>query len=289
MNTPPLIVIVGPTASGKSDLGMEVARQYGGEIICADSRTVYKGMDIGTAKPTKADQEEIPHHLLDVVEPSEPFSVAQFKERANRAIADITKRGKLPIMVGGSGLYVDSVIFDYQFGQPADPDQRAQLQQASIEELQQICRDKNIEMPINHMNKRHLIRAIELGGLPKNTPVLRSNTLVVGIAMDKDVLVDRIQHRAKVMAASGIVEETKRLGEKYGWDNEAMTGIIYRIFREVLEGTLSEDEAIEIFARSDDQLVKRQKTWFKRNPHIIWGSRDELIERIDSFLAVVKR
>lgn len=289
MNAPPLIVIVGPTASGKSDLGMEVARQYGGEIICADSRTVYKGMDIGTAKPTKADQEEIPHHLLDVVEPSESFSVAQFKELANRAIADITKRGKLPIMVGGSGLYVDSVIFDYQFGQPADPDQRAQLQRASIEELQQICRDKNIEMPINHMNKRHLIRAIELGGLPKNTPVLRSNTLVVGIAMDKDVLVDRIQHRAKVMAASGIVEETKRLGEKYGWDNEAMTGIIYRIFREVLEDTLSEDEAIEIFARSDDRLVKRQKTWFKRNPYIIWGSSEELLGRIKSFLAVVKR
>lgn len=116
----PLVVITGPTASGKTSLAMEVAKLFNGEIICADSRTIYKGMDIGTAKPTKKEQAAIPHHIIDVVEPNQSFTVADFKELALKAIDDITKRGKLPIMVGGTGLYIDSVIFDYQFGPAGD-------------------------------------------------------------------------------------------------------------------------------------------------------------------------
>lgn len=289
MNGLPLVVIVGPTSSGKSDLAMQVAREYNGEIICADSRTIYKGMDIGTAKPTSADQKEVPHHLLDVVAPDQHFSAAQFKDLANRAIADISNRGKLPIMVGGTGLYVDAVIFDYQFGEQADPKIRAHLQQMSVEELQQLCRVKNIEMPVNHLNKRHLIRAIELGGLPKKTTVLRPNTFVVGITTERDVLLQRIQARLHAMIDAGILQETKALGAKYGWNTEAMTGNIYRVFHEVLEGTLTQDEAIEVVVRSDMQLVKRQKTWFKRNPYIIWGTASELFKQIGDFLAVVKR
>lgn len=289
MNVPPLLVIVGPTASGKSDLAMQVAREHNGEIICADSRTVYKGMDIGTAKPSREDQAEIPHHLLDIVEPSESFSAARFKELANKAISDISNRGKLPIMVGGSGLYIDAVIFDYQFGDMADESVRRHLQQLTIPELQQICRDKNIKMPINALNKRHLMRAIELGGLPERTTVLRPNTLVVGISTDKEILQKRVIDRVYAMITAGILGETERLGAQYGWDAEAMTGNIYRVFHEVLEGTLTQDEAVEVVSRSDMRLAKRQKTWFQRNPYIVWGNNEELRERINSFLTVVKR
>src|SRR5688572_21256799 len=161
----PLIVIAGPTASGKSALAMKVAKKYNGEIICADSRTVYKGMDIGTAKPSAVDRKEVPHHLLDIVQPNQPFTAADFKEQALAAIDDISGRGKLPIMVGGTGLYIDSVIFDYRFGDPADPDKRAQLQDMTLEQLQQMCVMEGIRLPENTKNKRHLVRAVELGGV----------------------------------------------------------------------------------------------------------------------------
>ena len=173
MNKPPLIVITGPTASGKSALAMDIAKKYGGEIICADSRTVYKGMDIGTAKPTEQDQREVPHHLLDVVEPNQPFSAAEFKERANQAICDISARGKLPMLVGGTGLYIDAVLFDYHFGLPADPNRRSDLQAMSVEQLQHVCLEQGIHLPINVRNKRHLVRAIEIGGVIQQPKKLR--------------------------------------------------------------------------------------------------------------------
>jgi tRNA dimethylallyltransferase len=144
----PLIVIVGPTASGKSALAMQLAERFGGEIICADSRTVYKGMDIGTAKPSAEDQARVPHHGLDLVEPGERFSAVDFKNYATQTIADIRARGKIPFLVGGTGLYVDAVIFDYHFGQ-ADPELRAKLEALSLEELHEYCRNNNIKLPEN--------------------------------------------------------------------------------------------------------------------------------------------
>lgn len=280
----PLIVIVGPTASGKSALGMQLAQKWNGEIICADSRTVYKGMDIGTAKPCGADQAAIPHHLLNIVEPDESFTAAQFKVLASQAIDDIARRGHTPIMVGGSGLYVDGLIFDYKFGDVADPRQRSQLQQMTVDELQAICREKNIELPTNDQNKRHLIRAIELGGLPKNDRLLRANTIVVGIATDRGELRHRVEQRAQAMVEQGITDEVRRLAGRYGWEAEAMTGNIYRIFRGVIEGTKTTDQAVQEAIQSDMQLAKRQMTWFKRNPHVIWGTPDELSEHVDAFL-----
>lgn len=286
----PLLVIVGPTASGKSDLAMRIAKEYNGELICADSRTVYKGMDIGTAKPSLQDQKAVRHHLLDVVEPGQAFTAADFKHLALQAIADITDRDKLPIIVGGTGLYIDAVLFDYQFGTLADKSKRRELEFLSIDELQNICRDNNIEIPINSRNKRHLIRAIELGGLPKRQTVMRPNTLVVGISTNREVLRSRIEKRAHSMVAEGITDEIKRLGEIYGWDSEAMTGNIYRIFKGFIEGVKSESEALEEFVRSDMSLAKRQMTWFKRNPHIVWGNTSELERAVKDFLQdVVKR
>lgn len=281
----PLIVVVGPTASGKSALAMRIAQAHNGEIIAADSRTVYRGMDIGTAKPTSQDQELVPHHLIDVRDPDEPFSAAEFKELANQAINDVASRGRLPIMVGGTGLYIDAVIFDYHFGPAADQAQRAVLNAMSVEELQDLCRQKNIDLPINNENKRHLVRALELGGLISHKKQLRANTFVVGISTERDILRRRVSERAKEMVTEGVLEEVKRIGQKYAWRGEALKGNIYRIFRGVIEGSKTIDEATEEFIRSDMALAKRQMTWFKRNQFIHWSTNpEELQQQVDTFL-----
>lgn len=280
----PLVVITGPTASGKSALALEIAQKYNGELICADSRTVYKGLDIGTAKPTKVEQSLVKHHLLDIVSPNEPFSAAQFKELAQQAITDIAKRGKLPILVGGTGLYIDAVIFDYQFGAPADPDERRQLEVLSVEELRRRCEDNNISLPVNAQNKRHLLRAIELGGLLNHTKKLRSNTIVVALTTNKEELRSRVTNRAHQMVADGILDEVKRVGQKYRWQGEALTGNIYRILRPVVEDGAPLDTALELVATSDMQLAKRQITWLKRNPYIIWGEKGQLKTAIEHFV-----
>lgn len=280
----PLVVIAGPTASGKSALALEVAKKHDGELICADSRTVYRGMDIGTAKPTIAERQEVPHHLLDIVDPGQPFTAADFKRLAIAAMDDISARGKLPIMVGGTGLYIDAVIFDYQFGEPADLDKRAELQVMSVGELQAMCRDEGVSLPTNAQNKRHLIRAIELGGLVQHPKQLREDTIVVSITTDRDILRTRIAARARQMVDDGVLQEVMCVGEKYGWESEALTGNIYRILRPVVAGDLSLKDGLEQLVTSDMQLAKRQVTWLKRNPSVIWGSVDELKEVIEHFV-----
>jgi tRNA dimethylallyltransferase len=285
MKNSPLITIVGPTASGKSALAMQIAEKYNGEIIAADSRTVYRSLDIGTAKPTPEDRRRIRHHLLDVRDPDQPFSAAEFKRLAEAAIADIHARGKLPILVGGTGLYVDAVIYDYQFGPVADPVLRARLNNMSVEELQEMCRGNDIIFPLNKQNKRHLIRAIELGGLLRHEHRLRNNTLVVGITTDRDILRQRIEHRARQMIDDGVLHEVAQVGQKYGWRGEALKGNIYRIFRGVVEGTQPLEEAIAEFVQSDMNLAKRQMTWFKRNKCIVWSKNPhDLVETVDTFL-----
>ena len=282
----PLIVIVGPTASGKSALAMRAAQKYNGEIIAADSRTVYRGLDIGTAKPTSKDQATVRHHLIDIRNPDEPFSAAEFKKLAEAAITDIHARGALPILVGGTGLYVDAVLFNYRFGPVADQTLRDHLDELSIDELQSLCRESNINLPINKQNRRHLIRAIELGGLLKHPKVLRTHTLVVGISTGRDVLRERIERRAKEMLDVGVLGEVATVGAGYGWQGEALKGNIYRIFRQAIEGSKPIPEATQEFVRSDMALAKRQMTWFKRNPSIYWSdSQDKLLAQMDAFLS----
>ncbi len=250
----PLVIIVGETASGKSALGMDLAKRFNGEIICADSRTIYKGMDIGTAKPSRQDQLEVRHHLLDIIEPGQRYSVAQFKEDALKAIADISSRGKLPIMVGGTGLYVDSVIFDYHFSEGSslrDPD-----------------------------NPRHLSQ-----DTPRPDRELRPKTLVIGLRRDKDELNARIEKRAEQMLEDGFINEVEGLLDAYGADNEAMSGIGYRTFVKYIRGELSLDEAKVEFIRGDKSLAKRQRTWFKRNKSIHWVRREQVNELVSSFLS----
>lgn len=235
----PLLVIVGPTASGKTALAIQLAKQFNGEIICADSRTIYKGMDIGTAKPTAEEQDGVRHHLLDVVNPDESFTVADFQRLVYQAIDDIHGRGKLPIIVGGSGLYIDSVIYGYDFAATSSE------------------RDPQ--------NPRHLA-----ADAPRQELRLRDSTLVIGMQVDPEVLRERIGRRVADMLDVGLVDEVKRLSDLYDWSLSPMQAPAYKAFRGYIEGSKTMEEAVSDFVTYDSQLAKKQRTWFKRNNSIHW-------------------
>lgn len=285
----PLVVIVGPTASGKSATAMRIAQEFNGEIICADSRTIYRGMDIGTAKPNAEDRAVVPHWGLDLVEPGEPFTAADFKYYAQQKIAEVRARGHIPLLVGGTGLYVDGVIFDYEFVKP-DPKLRQKLEQLTLEELIEYCANNNITLPENHRNRRYVIRAIErqnVSGKRLIEPI--ANTIIVGITTNRDELRTRIAARAEQLFETGMVEEAKMLGKNYGWDSEAMTGNIYRLVKQFLDGEFDKEELKERFITSDWQLAKRQLTWLKRNPFIAWHTLDDAYIYIKKQLKPAKK
>lgn len=267
----PLIVIVGETGSGKSELAIRLAKKFNGEVIAADSRTVYKGMDIGTAKVAPAERDGIRHHLLDVVEPDQDFSAAEFKKMAVQAIDQIANGGKLPILAGGSGLYIDSVLYDYKFRTPPSS-AREYLNKKTVTELQLMIQERGLPVPVNSRNPRHLIRTIETDGLVSVKDELRRNTLIIGLQPDRDELKTRLETRADAMIRAGLVAEVKRLSETYGWEIKPMQAPAYKAFRNYIEGHESLAEAKQKFVRYDLDLAKRQRTWFKRNKSIQWFS-----------------
>lgn len=284
--THPLIVIVGQTASGKTAASIEIAEKFRGEIICADSRTVYRHMDIGTAKPTKAEQNMIPHHLIDVVEPNQGFSVAEFKRLSEKCIQEINDRGKVPIVVGGSGLYIDSLLYNFQFTERDNSSLRAELGSFNDEELTTYINNNNIDVTkVNTKNRRHLINYLARGATtPKNTS-LRNDTIILGIKLDKEVLRRRIEQRVDEMFRFGFLDEVKVLANTYGWDNASMTGIGYKIARGYFSGQVTEQEVKDAFIRRDLSLAKRQRTWFKRNKNIRWfDSPSKLIDEAGKFI-----
>lgn len=240
MVTAPIVVIVGQTGSGKSALAIKLAQKYNSEIICADSRTIYKGMDIGTAKPSAKDQSLAVHHCLNLVDPSQTFSAAGFKTQALQAIDAIYKKGKLPIMVGGSGLYIDSVLFDYQFS--AHGGER------------------------DAQNPRHLKKSDQ----PASPRKLRQNTLMIGVRVTKEILDERIEQRVDSMFKAGLINEVKDLLAMYGEQAPGLNSSGYKSVVLHLKNDVSMDEARSQFIRSHKQLATRQMTWFKRNSDIIW-------------------
>lgn len=284
-----LLAIVGPTASGKSDLAMNLARQFNGEIICADSRTIYKGMDIGTAKPTRADQIEVPHHLLDLLEPNQTFSAAEFKVLANKSIADIQARGKLPIIVGGSGLYAYAVIYDYQFPAGARTEKRVELENKTTDELLLLLQlsDPAVIDQIDTQNRRRIIRAIETAGLPRaKSQTLNSNILLLGLALNKEVAQANIAQRTEKMLSQGLIGEVQNLISKYGPECEALNTVGYNEVVDYLDGKFSQQNLTELINLHSWQLVRRQMTWFKRNPDIIWSeSSGEALAAISNSLS----
>jgi tRNA dimethylallyltransferase len=268
-----LLVIVGTTASGKTDLALKVAKTYRGEIISADSWTVYKGFDIGTAKSTITQQKAVKHHLLDVREATDGFNAPMFKELAEKAIKDIQKRGKLPIMVGGTGLYIDSVLYDFGFLPSVSIQERVKFNQKSLAELLEIAQLQGIDLTdIDTRNKRRVIRAIEAKGEKPNKKELRPNTLIIGLWTEPDELKQRIEKRVDAMLAAGLEQEVKSLADKYSWDVEPMKGIGYREWREYFAGGRSLEQTRSRIISATNNLAKRQRTWFKRSPDIQWFS-----------------
>lgn len=283
----PLIVITGPTASGKTSLAIDLALRYNGEIICADSRTIYKYMDIGTAKPSVEERRGVLHWGLDLVEPGEPYSAALFKNYATQKIAEIRERGHVPFLVGGTGLYIDGVVFDFQFVDLVSSTTRQKLERMNLTRLHKYCQKNNIKLPENKFNKRYVIRAIErMGSHPvaKNAPDY--DTFVVGIATNTVELRSRIEKRAEQLFSDNVVEEATRLGKKYGWESEAMTGNVYALTKKYICGEINNSELKQQFVHSDWQLAKRQMTWLRRNPHLLWCDLSSAEHYLSQVLAV---
>jgi tRNA dimethylallyltransferase len=273
---PELLVIVGPTASGKSALALKVAKEFNGEIIAADSRTIYKGMDIGTAKPSKKEQKLVPHWGIDLIDPGESFSAYQFKKYAEQKILDIKKRGKLPILVGGTGLYVDSVLFDFGFVENSNNEQRKELEKLSTKELQDMIKSLNHSMPENKNNRRHLIRTIERKGKIGTKRSLNNNTVIIGLDPGPDSLKERINKRAEAMFEAGFINEIKELITKYGRQNLLKSrGIGYGPAVEYLDGKIDLENAKDKFKQGNWQYARRQRTWFRRNKFIRWFESSE--------------
>ena len=282
LTNPSLIGVVGPTGAGKSRLSLRLAAELPGEIIAADSRTVYRGLDIGTAKPTKLDRRRVPHHLLDVVGPGESLNVARFQTLARVAWQDINNRRRWALLVGGSGLYVDSLLWGYQFQtKPIDQNQRQQLNQLSVSQLQQSIDQHGLARPENWTNKRYLVRTLERGKPGHPPPKLVEGVLVVGISPPSGVLKDNLSHRWDEMLTAGVVDEAEWAWRKYSSESEALKSNIYRSLRPYLLGQVPLEQARADFLRRDWQLAKRQLTWWRRRPEIDWfDDPEQLIDRV---------
>lgn len=282
MEKTPVIVIVGPTAVGKTKTGIELAKAFNGEIVSGDSVQVYRGMDIGSAKVTVEEAEGIPHHLIDICDPDEPMSVAKFQRRARQAIDDIYARGKLPILVGGTGLYIRSILYDYEFAErPVNEALRASLEDeasrlgadALHERLREL--DPRRAEQIHPNNVRRVIRALEVAmqgdsQAVDSAPSEHYAYKLFVLHADRDVLYERINERVDVMVETGLVDEVKHLLDA-GYENtQAMRAIGYKEVVPYIEGRITEERMRETLKQHTRQFAKRQLTWFRHQFDGIW-------------------
>ena len=278
-----ILVIVGPTASGKSDLAILLARELNGEVISADSRQIYKGLNIGTGKITQKEMRGIPHHLLDVISPKKQYSVAEYQRDATKAIADIHKRGKLPIICGGTGFYIDALIYNSLL--PDVPPNRAlrkELEHKTTEELHKILKkiDPVRAGTIDAHNPRRLVRAIEIAHALGKVPKLAHNSpftmLMIGLRVPSETLSERIHVRLLKRMKLGMLAEVKTLHEKgVSWKRMEELGLEYRYLSRYLRGTLTKDEMLQALEKEIIHYAKRQRTWWKRNDRIQWIPHDK--------------
>ena len=292
---PKIIAIVGPSASGKSDLAVELAGLFSGEVISVDSRQVYRGMDIGTGKITQKEMKGIPHHLLDVASPKRTFTVAQYKQKADVAIRSIVKRGKLPILCGGTGFYIhavtDGVILPNVLPNPI---LRKQLAKLSTNELflRLLSTDPERATTIDGKNPRRLVRAIEIANELGKVPTLHIDppykTLFIGIEVPNDLLRQRIHKRLLARMDQGMMEEVVRLHhDGCSWKRMEDLGLEYRYLARHLEGKLGYDEMLAALELEIMHYAKRQYTWFRKNKRIHWvppGAADRAKEIAKNFL-----
>lgn len=287
----PVIIIAGPTASGKTALSLKLAKKFKGEIICADSMTVYRGMDIGTDKPTadkkrKVEKKDgiyiidgIPHHLLDILDPDEEFNASMFKDKVKKAVSEIKRRGNVPFLVGGSLLYIDTYAYDYAMPKVApDLQLRKELEKKSNEELfkELVALDPDSEWTVDRKNKRRLIRALEVSlktghsfSKQKSKKELPSNVLYLAVAKEREKLYEDINRRVDQMMKEGFLSEVEKLFEKYD-HNTAMQAAGYKQLSEHVDGNMDLSSAIEKTKQVHRNFAKRQLTWLRKNQDVVW-------------------
>ena len=291
---PKILVIVGPTASGKTRMAVELAQRHNGEVISADSMQIYRTMDIGTAKPTQEEMGGIPHHMIDVADPEEDFSVARYVEMAARCVDDVLERGKLPIVAGGTGLYIDSLLSGRTFA-PFSPDSalRGELErelaekggQAMLEALAQV--DPEAAQRLHPNDHKRIVRALEVYRSTGKTITQhnretqaippRYNALTIGLAFqDRQAMWRRIDQRVDEMVAAGLEDEVRRLlTSGISPKCTAMQAIGYKEFTQALSGEMTWQEATDVVKLRSRQYAKRQLTWFGRNPNTRWVRWDD--------------
>ncbi|WHY27534.1 tRNA (adenosine(37)-N6)-dimethylallyltransferase MiaA [Bacillus wiedmannii] len=279
-------VIIGPTAVGKTKLSIDLAKALNGEIISGDSMQIYRTMDIGTAKVTKEEMDGIPHYMVDIKNPEESFSVAEFQERVRKHIREITERGNLPIIVGGTGLYIQSVLFDYQFTDDAgDTIYREQMEKLALErgveyvhkKLQEV--DPESAERIHANNVRRVIRALEIfhttgekmsDQLEKQENELLYDVSLIGLTMDREMLYDRINLRVDIMMDQGLLEEVEGLYNRGIRDCQSIQAIGYKEIYGYFEDRVSLEEAVSQLKTNSRRYAKRQLTWFRNKMDVTW-------------------
>ena len=287
MSKPKVIVICGPTASGKTALSIELAKQIDGEIISCDSMQIYKDMNIGTAKPDEEEKQGIKHYLMDFVSPYERYSVADFKRDATRAIKEILNKGKMPIIVGGTGLYVDSMIYGIEYNEiDVDEKYRKQLEERINKEGLEILYQEAKKIDpiaiekISHNDKKRIMRILEIYKATGKTKTeqekeSRKNEVefdykVFAINMDREKLYERINKRVDIMIDKGLIEEVKSLKSKYNKFPTAMQGLGYKEVVKYLEKEYDRETMVDIIKQETRRYAKRQLTWFRKNKQTVW-------------------
>lgn len=294
-NKPFIVAIVGPTASGKTELGVALAKAINGEVISGDSMQVYQGMDIGTAKVSTAEMDGIPHHLIDILKPDQTYSAYDFQQQAQDLITDITARGKVPIIVGGTGLYIQSVIYDYQFDdETISPETEKRVAQ-QLEELKSYSNealhdylgtfDPDSQREIHPNNRKRVERAITyylstkkvLSNRKKSTQLTENyDTLLIGIKMSRDTLYSRINNRVDIMLSHGLLDEVQELIE-LGYEScQSMQAIGYKEMIPVIKNEMPLDEAVTLLKQHSRNYAKRQMTWFKNKLNVHWLDREKM-------------
>nr|WP_253902558.1 tRNA (adenosine(37)-N6)-dimethylallyltransferase MiaA [Staphylococcus xylosus] len=292
---PFLIVLVGPTAVGKTEFSIELAKKVDGEIISGDSMQVYKQMDIGTAKIMQDEMSGIPHHMIDILEPDENFSAYEFKNRAQRLIKEITARGRVPIIAGGTGLYIQSLIYNYDFEDETISEQKSLEIEAKLSELDQLSNealhqylasfDEVSAQDIHPNNRKRVRRAIQyylktkkLLSSRKKVQQFTENydTLLLGIEMSRDILYQRINKRVDIMLERGLLSEVQQLVDNGYETSQSMQAIGYKEIVPVIKQELSLDEATEKLKQHSRNYAKRQMTWFKNKLDVLWLDREKM-------------
>lgn len=293
----PLVVIVGPTAVGKTETTIIVAKNLNGEIVSADSMQIYKYMDIGTAKPTIDEMQGVPHHMVSIIEPSEKFSVAQYQKYAKECIGKIYNNGKLPILTGGTGLYINSIIYPMDFTQATyDSDFRNAMIELIEKKGKEFVYNKLVKLDPETASKLHpndtkrVIRALEvihLTGKPMSQYKQRFDSMetpyspiIFGLTMERHKLYERINKRVDIMIERGLIQEVESLLERgYSKESQAMQGLGYKEFFGYLEGKDTLENAVEMLKRDTRRYAKRQLTWFRRYKDIKWVNVDDFNSR----------